>query len=204
MSWSLGEVKSLAIKAARGGGYPWGIAEDAGYAVEMLQKNGLAGAAALADLLEEREAEDGCLSCNCHTENRLEKINCPLRLGAYLKDLGTLDRMAVEIYQPWLLAPFLDRHSANATKLTSNGLEITVGNGKIAIEIAANFPKSGLISAKIAQGPLPISDVSHHTRVPADQFDAISKLEIFAHRTYAPSTEQSRVAGAGAGLTEND
>ena len=34
--------------------------------------------------------------------------------------------------------------------------------------------------------------------------EAINILESFAHKTYAPATEASRIAGAGAGLTDND
>jgi len=34
--------------------------------------------------------------------------------------------------------------------------------------------------------------------------DALARLERLARRTYAPATERSRMAGAGAGLTDND
>ncbi|MGA0281445.1 MAG: hypothetical protein ACO3K9_07130, partial [Paracoccaceae bacterium] len=37
--------------------------------------------------------------------------------------------------------------------------------------------------------------------VPQDIFDRLSAL---AHKTYAPATEESRLAGAGAGLSDND
>ena len=39
----------------------------------------------------------------------------------------------------------------------------------------------------------------------ADIPEAIARqLDAFAQRTYAPETETSRLAGAGAGLTDND
>jgi len=34
--------------------------------------------------------------------------------------------------------------------------------------------------------------------------DVWSRLEEFTYRTYAPATEESRVLGAGAGLSDND
>jgi hypothetical protein len=34
--------------------------------------------------------------------------------------------------------------------------------------------------------------------------DVQNRLNAFAQRTYAPATEASRLAGAGAGLTDND
>ena len=36
MSWSLGETAALALKAARGAGLPWGLAEEAAGAVLSL------------------------------------------------------------------------------------------------------------------------------------------------------------------------
>ena len=42
------------------------------------------------------------------------------------------------------------------------------------------------------------------TRVPEEAKEAMATLTQFAHKTYAPSTEQSRLAGAGAGLNDND
>ena len=32
----------------------------------------------------------------------------------------------------------------------------------------------------------------------------VDRLDAYAHRTYAPATGQSRMSGAGAGLTDND
>jgi hypothetical protein len=37
--------------------------------------------------------------------------------------------------------------------------------------------------------------------IPNDIFD---RLDSLAHKTYAPASEESRLAGAGAGLSDND
>ena len=34
--------------------------------------------------------------------------------------------------------------------------------------------------------------------------DILDRLNSLAHKTYAPATEESRLAGAGAGLSDND
>ena len=44
MSHSLGEVEALARKAARGGGYSWGMAEEAGFAVRWASIDRRSGA----------------------------------------------------------------------------------------------------------------------------------------------------------------
>ena len=51
MSWSLGEVGALAVKAARGAGMPWGLADETGFAVKWLQARSLPGVTALCRYL---------------------------------------------------------------------------------------------------------------------------------------------------------
>ena len=49
-----------------------------------------------------------------------------------------------------------------------------------------------------------ITSVSDLPRVPVTAIACINVLERFAKITYAPATEESRLAGAGAGLNDND
>ena len=58
MSWSLGEIRALAIKAARGAGMPWGMAEEAGFASHWLLQQGLPGTELLATLLTLHDKTD--------------------------------------------------------------------------------------------------------------------------------------------------
>lgn len=46
--WSIGEIASLSVKAARGAGLPWGVAAEAGRIVRVLSERGLPGAEAVA------------------------------------------------------------------------------------------------------------------------------------------------------------
>ena len=57
MSFSVGEVGALAVKAVRGAGQTWGVAEEAGWAVRWLARAALPGAAALARALEAGDLE---------------------------------------------------------------------------------------------------------------------------------------------------
>lgn len=51
--------------------------------------------------------------------------------------------------------------------------------------------------------PEPPAPMDRHDRVDLDP-ESLATLEAWAHHTYAPDTEASRIAGAGAGLTDND
>ena len=59
MSWSLGEIRSLSIKAARGAGMTWGLAEEAGFSVCWLEERGWPGVEALSGYLENLSGYDG-------------------------------------------------------------------------------------------------------------------------------------------------
>ncbi|MEC8110292.1 MAG: DUF3726 domain-containing protein, partial [Pseudomonadota bacterium] len=47
MNWSLGETAALALKAARGAGMSWGLAEETAASVVWLHSRGLPGISAL-------------------------------------------------------------------------------------------------------------------------------------------------------------
>ena len=98
MNLSLGELEALCLKAARGAGFPWGLAEDTGRAVRWLQARGENGAGSLVALLE---ATDGA--------ERTIKSGCPIAIGTFLSDCPINKSMQFDlVHAPELLAPFLD------------------------------------------------------------------------------------------------
>ena len=75
MSWSLGETAALALKAARGAGLSWGMAEEAAGAVFWLHQRGLPGISALCGYLDV-----------CGHDRTGEYALCPLETGSALSD----------------------------------------------------------------------------------------------------------------------
>ncbi|MEM7545845.1 MAG: DUF3726 domain-containing protein [Pseudomonadota bacterium] len=76
---SLGEAEALITKAARGAGYPWGVAAEAGAAARNLIASGAEGARIFADVLE-------------HAAKTMPpEHKCPIRRGLYRADGGTPD-----------------------------------------------------------------------------------------------------------------
>ncbi len=188
MSWSLGEAQALAVKAARGAGYSWGLAEEAGYALRWLAAHGLPGPAALAGLLE-----GGCAAATpCQ--------RCPLARGAALADLGEMPDGLVDLRYPVLLAPFAARLSG-AAGLQWPGAAIALENDEVWItgNVLTASAEVGFQPGEVSGGP-----AERMTRIPDTDAPSIDVLVLFAARTYAPATEASRLSGAGAGTTDND
>ena len=192
--WSLNEIEALAKKAARGAGYDWGLAEEAGQAVRWLLARGLPGADALLFICEAKDTGD------------FEQ--CPLRFGCALSD-GYMSVDGIEpceVTAPLLIVPFLSWTSRRVkTPLSVAWPDAQFGvspKGKLRWSGAHLCPKQ----ADITLSKLAITDVDavalrHRAEVDCETFMSLSA---FAARTYAPSTEESRASGAGAGLTDND
>jgi hypothetical protein len=206
MSLSFNEIEALASKAARGAGLGWGLAEEAGAAARWLAERGFDWAEALLDRLRQRVSDDLVIG-----DGMLRgEVLCPLRCGAYLADSGVasggivLDAVAV----PTLLLPFVAR-SASAP------LEMQIGDG-VVVRVAGDvvsyspagmtLPTAAIVRVRLCDPAsvglgqaLPL--LSRPRAITSAQAEALGAFE---RKTYVPASAQSRLAGAGAGLSDND
>ncbi len=217
MSFSLNEIEAMGKRAARGAGLDWGIAEEAGKAARWLTAHGLPGPELLAELLTRNEgksyAELAPVSVDGVWEAKSGQL-CPLVAGAALSDRAAEVAAGREfefgsIAFPLLLAPYAAcgaRSRGAAIELSWSGVMLTISpDDGLAVEgdIAA-------VAARTADyvhcRPAGKDTVTPPAGEPGRAVDAEtwSRLSAFAHRTLAPATEASRLAGAGAGLTDND
>lgn len=182
----MGEIEALARKAAHGAGKPWGVAEEAGWAVRWLARAGLPGPEALAVGLQNTAGK------------------CPLVFGCALSDPGDLNLSSTigPIVQPLLALPFLGRNCPDGRAVVA---AIGPARAKVSSDtavVSGTVPALGHIEVQgDCAAPEPVLSVSRVAEVTPD---AMAVLKRFAARTYAPSTAASRALGAGAGLTDND
>ena len=217
MTFSLNEIGAMGKRAARGAGLDWGIAEEAGMAARWLTAHGLPGPELLAELLSRNEgtsyddlvpvsvdgvwqAKSGCL--------------CPLIAGAALSDRAAEIAAGREfefgaIAFPLLLAPYAAcgaRSRGAAIELSWPGVTLMISpDDGLAVE-----GDMAAIAARTATSvhcrPAAKDTVTPPAGEPGRDVDAEtwSRLGDFAHRTYAPATEASRMLGAGSGLVDSD
>lgn len=216
MSWSLNEVEGLARKAARGSGLSWGLAEEAGKSVRWLAGSGLPGPEALAGLLSRNDGRTYDALCPLETEGAWIAQSgqlCPLITGAVICDHATdiaaerdIDLGCTSF--PMLLLPF----AAGAAQIGRKTVEISWPGTTAMIEPDGRIGFSEDTSLRTDQADtVSIRAVGTRAGNPLPEFrraeipaDTAKILGVFAHRTYAPDTPESRLAGAGAGLTDND
>ncbi|KIC41387.1 hypothetical protein RA27_08925 [Ruegeria sp. ANG-R] len=209
MSFSLNEVEATAKRAARGAGYAWGVAEEAAKATRWLCAQGIDGAAELTRLLEHGFA--GSVGAHVPTDLRGEwtgaGVLCPLMTGALLSDRSDLLQSgSIRIRQlasPLLLMPFA-AHAARSRKAI---VSVSAGDFLAATDGAQLLMKNQCPARvdliEVALGGCLTAPLARKTRAVPDP-SAWKTLNRFAHRTYAPATEESRLLGAGAGLSDND
>ncbi|WP_170428491.1 DUF3726 domain-containing protein [Ruegeria arenilitoris] len=209
MSFSLNEMEATAKRATRGAGYSWGQAEEASKAVRWLCAQGLDGAEVLARLLTLGLASE----LAAHRPRQVDGLwqgdggLCPLSAGPLLSDSAYLLKAAPvemrDVVAPELLLPF----AANAARVLKCWVSVEI-DGTLAVTDGDHLAVHGVLPAAaqrvtVSQGVAPETLRSRHSRAqpaPGD-WDVLNR---FAHRTYAPATEESRLLGAGAGLSDND
>ena len=169
------EVEAMALKAARGAGAPLGHAEDFARAAGAMA---MADAAALDSL---SNALDGPFE--------VDASGIPLRLVGPCMMVMPLAIDALRSGEAEVLLP-----GAHPPALVQAYIRVAAQDFDIALEISGEKLRLGAVQPPAA---LPAKAVA----VP----DAIWRIwDALAAKTYVPETESSRLAGAGAGLTDND
>ena len=218
MSLSLGELEALCRKAARGAGFDWGPAEEAGRAVRRLATLGLPGAELL---LVRLDACDGARARDLSPRSLDGEwrsggtVLCPILAGASLADvaerLGDTGEIVLhDVLAPLLLVPFAGLAARRLNRAVSVAwTDVLMIDDGDALRLDGEHERvtdarAGTIRCRVlangdalAGEPLP-----RITRARPDPA-CIERLDAFARRTYAPATEESRMRGAG-GMSADD
>tara|TARA_B100001175_G_C19320312_1_gene547406 strand:- start:205 stop:816 length:612 start_codon:yes stop_codon:yes gene_type:complete len=201
---SLSEIETTSKRASRAIGFPWGIAEEVGKSIRLLELFGFQGIKSLNQYYESKNKE------NFENIRYIKQINssnkipfCPILLGIsfldQVKSLETFKKCSFkEIAYPLLFLPFLSRSSEIVGKkilFTFDGINFLL-NFNINISSSLFDTKFPLIAKN--------SEV-----IFMDNRDNFSDLEWknlyrLSENTFVKETESLKKGAAGAGLTDND
>jgi hypothetical protein len=198
VSLSQGEATAIVVKAARGFGLSWGLAEEAGWALCQLGQFG-----------------DDQLSWFDRAFNESTE-NCPITIGATVMDHAALAGSLAQkggdldhIRMPILLIPFL-RKSAQRVghrlflceDISGLRIDVTSDLGSH-IEQLGSLPIGHVV---IEAGTLIHNDPPRKQKTYRFQtsMETLAQLDNLGSRTYVPETEASRMSGAGAVASDND
>ena len=215
MSYALNEIEALSKKAARGAGLSWGMAEEAAQATRWLVSNGLPGPEVLADLLAQTDGADRGQLAPVSLDGTWRSssgVLCPLAVGAALSDCA--DRLRdgpiemENVSHSLLVVPFVAWAALHlGANLSLNWRGASIGTDGCAAWVDDPEQEMGEASPR-ALTCVRTTEKAEATTTPALRGtvgpDVWKCLNAFAHRTYAPATEASRLLGAGAGVSDND
>lgn len=199
------EVEGLCLKAARGVGLDWGLAEEAGQAARWLIACGIDGPAALLPHLLAAQGRPVVKPVSlARLEPEGEMALCPILLGAALSDLASLDGGIVfgPVAAPILLLPFLARVAGGgkSMELVWDGGRVVAHSGGVSGDTEA-LARSHI--ACLRAGPCNDAPMTKaRGRMPLKQA-TLDGLGALAMQTTVPATEQSR-SDAGAKIDDND
>lgn len=216
---SRNEVEALCLKAARGAGMSWGLAEEAGFTAGWLAARGVDGASGLlAHLTARPEGSDAIV-----IENRIWSSQsgcglCPIAVGAALDDhagledgVGSGPVTIMTLHHPGLVTP----HLARLARASKTALVLGWAGGGAQISATGEIDRANLLALiQISMTRLVVSPCDPMTSVmiatnfpPADicplTSATLAGLNALAMRTTVPASEQSR-RDAGASASDND
>ena len=201
---SLSEIETTSKRASRAIGFPWGIAEEVGKSIRLLELFGFQGIKSLNQYYESKNKE------NFENIRYIKQINssnkipfCPILLGIsfldQVKSLETFKKCSFkEIAYPLLFLPFLSRSS----EIVGKKILFTFDGVNFLLNFNIN------ISSNLFDTKFPL--IAKNSEVVfMDNRDNFSDLEWknlyrLSENTFVKETESLKKGAAGAGLTDND
>ena len=201
---SLSEIDTVSKRSSRAAGYSWGISEEIGKNIRLLEMFSLPGIKNLNAFYKKKKdlkLEELTL---IKEKNETSKTKfCPIIAGvSFLDQVGNLKNINeiqfTNIAYPILFLPFVSR----ASEVIGKRIHLKLDNKEFIMNfnnsISYNFFKSEIIE---------LSEViSINILENKDTFSEIEWKELYklSENTFVEENESLKQSGAGAGLTDND
>ena len=201
---SLSEIETVSKRASRAAGYSWGICEEVGKNIRLLEMFGLPGIKNLNDYFDKKKKQKFENLKIINAENKFIKLQyCPIISGTSLldqiKSIDNLKEIKFEgIAYPLLFLPFVSRASEIIgkrllLKLDSNEFLLNFNNN-----ICSNFLNNEIIkTANIAT----IRFLENIDSFNEKEWNQLYKL---SEETFVEESDSLKDTAAGAGLIDND
>ncbi len=201
---SLSEIDTTSKRASRAAGYPWGISEEVGKNIRMLEMFGLPGIKNLNDFLKKKKEYQFENLNLINLNNKTVKSHfCPIIAGIsfldQIKSLENLNEIKFEkIGYPLLFLPFVSR----ASEVIGKRLFLKLDNREFLLNfnnyIYSNFIKNNIIEVA---NVVSIQFLNNTDSFFEKEWNELYKL---SEDTFVEETDSLKKSGAGAGLTDND
>ena len=201
---SLSEIDTISKRSSRAAGYSWGIAEEIGKNIRLLEIFSLPGIKNLNDFLNKKKhikLENLNLITKNNNANNIQY--CPVIAGVnFLDQIKTLEALNEikfkNIAYPILFLPFVSR----ASEIIGKRILLKFDEKEFLMNFNNNINSNSSVKEiiKIAE------NVSVNILENEDSFNDNEWKELYklSQETFVEENESLKKSGAGAGLTDND
>jgi hypothetical protein len=201
---SLSEIETISKRASRAAGYSWGICEEVGKNVRLLEMFGLPGIKNLNDYFDKKKEQKFENLRLINVENKSTKLQfCPIISGTsfldQVKSLDSLNEIKFEgIAYPLLFLPFVSR----ASEVIGKRLFLKLDNNEFLLNfnnnICSNFLNNKII--KVAN----FATIRFLKNIDSFNEKEWNQLYKLSEETFVEESDSLKDTAAGAGLIDND
>ena len=201
---SLSEIETAVKRASRAIGFSWGVAEEVGKCVRLLEFFGLPGIKNVNQYFIDKKVKK-FENLNLIIEKNLTASEpfCPIILGvSFLDQIKTLESLKkiefTNIAYPILFLPFLSR----ASEIIGKKIHIKFDQKEILLNLNVNI-YSNIFNQefKVIANNVEIKFLENLDNFTDSEWQNLYKL---SENTFVEESESLKQGGAGAGLTDND
>ena len=200
---SFSEIETVSKRASKAIGYSWGISEEIGKSIRILEMFNLPGISTLNQYFKKIKNNHPKKLKNILKINKSDDELCPIYTGVRILDnCNQLEDLNIikffNINYPLLIIPFLSRSS----EIINKPINVILDEGKYILNsnktILTNIEKSN--NSKISK-ELTIQFEENKNLFTDTEWKELYKL---SEDTFVPETDSLKNSAAGAGLTDND
>jgi len=201
---SFSEIETTSKRASRAIGFSWGVAEEVGKCIRLLEMFGLPGIKNLNQYYKKKDKENFEILTLIKKNNKSNKSYlCPITLGiSFLDQVKTLETLKKCLFHriayPVLLIPFLCRASDVIGKKILFKFDKNSFLLNFNVNITSNFSKKKFPS--IAK-KVEVIFLENKDNFNDQEWKNIYKL---SENTFVEESDSLKQGAAGAGLTDND
>ena len=201
---SLSEIETAVKRASKAIGFSWGVAEEVGKCVRLLELFGLPGIKNVNQYFIDKKVKK-FENLNLIIEKNLAASEpfCPIILGvSFLDQIKTMESLKkiefTNIAYPILFLPFLSR----ASEIIGKKIHIKFDQKEILLNLNVNIYSNNLNQEfKVIANNVEVKFLENLDNFTDSEWQNLYKL---SENTFVEESESLKQGGAGAGLTDND
>jgi len=200
---SFSEIDTVVKRATKGVGFSWGVAEEVGKNIKLLEMFGLPGLKNLNNYFNSLKSKKFQNLTFISSQNQSKIPYCPIISGISFLDqvneLKELINIKIEnMSYPILFLPFLSRASEVIGKKISFKFDENIFLFNYNQNIYSNYFSNKILeNAKLTE----INFIENNNTFSQEEWDNLYKLST---NTFVEESDELKESAAGAGLTDND